>query len=260
LRERGLSGLINPLAVGSLPTITGGYFLWGELNSKAPAMGWLIGSSIAFGLGLLVVLLGVPLTLRFREVLFDPESGAFTYRRRMFLLTRRTEGAADGRVHCASLHGAVQFVARIYFPDGGVTVGVCRGEEEVWARARELEELLGIEWIWGTPIVEGSEPTWSRVERDIHRGRTYRRVEQIPRDLDLYLRCTECGDVVPTLPGVDEACSCRNIVVQGMAETESGEMADWEIGRLSVSHLDRVELVRDARDVVGEGVEEIAVG
>jgi hypothetical protein len=65
---------------------------------------------------------------------------------------------------------------------------------------------------------------------------------------------------VPTLPGVDEACSCRNIVVQGMAETESGEMADWEIGRLSVSHLDRVELVRDARDVVGEGVEEIAVG
>ena len=58
---------------------------------------------------------------------------------------------------------------------------------------------------------------------------------QIPKDKGIFYRCLECGDVIPSLPDDNIACSCRSICI------------DIDMWRLYVRDYDKMEAVRVRR-------------
>lgn len=42
-------------------------------------------------------------------------------------------------------------------------------------------------------------------------GRHYASTGDIPKDLDIFYRCDECGDFVPSVPKRNGGCTCGNV-------------------------------------------------
>ena len=53
-----------------------------------------------------------------------------------------------------------------------------------------------------------------------------------PTGTDLYYECLKCGDVIPSMPGHNTHCKCRNI------------MLDNDYGRLSIGDHSKLRLFR----------------
>ena len=44
-------------------------------------------------------------------------------------------------------------------------------------------------------------------------GTGYASTADIPKDTDLYYRCEDCGDVIPSVPVQNTGCKCGNVFI-----------------------------------------------
>jgi hypothetical protein len=63
----------------------------------------------------------------------------------------------------------------------------------------------------------------------------FKSTADVPRDDDLFYRCTDCGRVIPSVPDDNVGCDCGNIFI------------DKDYWRLIVANLEKLEVVRKRR-------------
>ncbi len=63
-------------------------------------------------------------------------------------------------------------------------------------------------------------------------GSNYKDAPEVPKDYDLYYRCTECGGIIPSLPKDNIGCTCGNVFI------------DKDYWRLCVEDYKKMEVVR----------------
>lgn len=44
-------------------------------------------------------------------------------------------------------------------------------------------------------------------------GETYKNTADVPKDDDIYYRCTDCGDTIPSVPDSNIGCNCGNVYI-----------------------------------------------
>jgi hypothetical protein len=44
-------------------------------------------------------------------------------------------------------------------------------------------------------------------------GNNYRSTADVPKDDDIYYRCADCGDIIPSVPDDNIGCKCGNIYI-----------------------------------------------
>jgi hypothetical protein len=44
-------------------------------------------------------------------------------------------------------------------------------------------------------------------------GKNYKNTADVPKDDDIYYRCTDCGDVIPSVPDDNIGCKCGNVYI-----------------------------------------------
>lgn len=44
-------------------------------------------------------------------------------------------------------------------------------------------------------------------------GTGYASMGDVPKDTDLYYRCEDCGDVIPSVPKQNMGCECGNVFI-----------------------------------------------
>lgn len=65
----------------------------------------------------------------------------------------------------------------------------------------------------------------------------FKRTADVPKDDDLFYRCTDCGTVIPSVPEDNIGCSCGNVFI------------DKDCWRLIVVNLANLEVVRKKESV-----------
>lgn len=63
----------------------------------------------------------------------------------------------------------------------------------------------------------------------------FTRTSDVPKDDDLFYRCTECGSVIPSVPNDNIGCECGNVFI------------DRDCWRLVVVDLAKMEVVKKIR-------------
>jgi hypothetical protein len=63
-------------------------------------------------------------------------------------------------------------------------------------------------------------------------GKNYKNTADVPKDDDIYYRCTDCGDIIPSVPDDNIGCKCGNIYID----------KDW--WRLVVVDFGKFEVLR----------------
>ncbi|MAU68223.1 hypothetical protein [Hyphomonas sp.] len=63
-------------------------------------------------------------------------------------------------------------------------------------------------------------------------GTGYASTADIPKDTDLYYRCEDCGDVIPSVPVQNTGCKCGNVFI------------DKDYCRLVVADLSKISVLR----------------
>ena len=63
-------------------------------------------------------------------------------------------------------------------------------------------------------------------------GMDYKNTADIPKDEDIFYRCTDCGDTIPSVPDDNIGCSCGNIFI------------DKDCWRLVIVNLTKMEVLR----------------
>jgi hypothetical protein len=63
----------------------------------------------------------------------------------------------------------------------------------------------------------------------------FTRTSDVPKDVDLFYRCTECGSVIPSVPDDNIGCDCGNVFI------------DKDYWRLVVVDLAKMEVVKKIR-------------
>lgn len=63
-------------------------------------------------------------------------------------------------------------------------------------------------------------------------GTGYKDESEIPKDDDLYYRCTRCGGFVPSVPQHSVGCKCGNVFIE------------YELWRLVIDDFSKMEVVR----------------
>ncbi len=63
-------------------------------------------------------------------------------------------------------------------------------------------------------------------------GSDYNDTSNVPKDDDIYYRCTDCHDVIPSVPDDNIGCSCGNVFI------------DKDYWRLVVANMKNFEVVR----------------
>lgn len=63
----------------------------------------------------------------------------------------------------------------------------------------------------------------------------FTRTSDVPKDDDLFYRCTECGSVIPSVPNDNIGCECGNVFI------------DRDYWRLVVVDLAKMEVVKKIR-------------
>ncbi len=63
-------------------------------------------------------------------------------------------------------------------------------------------------------------------------GTGYTSTADIPKDTDLYYRCEDCGDVIPSVPEQNAGCKCGNVFI------------DKDYWRLVVADLGKVSVLK----------------
>jgi hypothetical protein len=63
----------------------------------------------------------------------------------------------------------------------------------------------------------------------------FTRVSDVPKDDDLFYRCTECDSVIPSVPDDNIGCECGNVFI------------DKDYWRLVVVDLAKMEVVKKRR-------------
>ena len=65
-------------------------------------------------------------------------------------------------------------------------------------------------------------------------GSNYGNSGEVPKDRDLFYRCTDCGGVIPSVPKDSAGCSCGNVFI------------DRDYWRLVVADMKKFEVLRKA--------------
>ena len=65
-------------------------------------------------------------------------------------------------------------------------------------------------------------------------GTGYNDTSDVPKDDDIYYRCVDCLDVIPSVPHDNIGCSCGNIFI------------DKDCWRLVVANMQKLEVVKIA--------------
>lgn len=60
----------------------------------------------------------------------------------------------------------------------------------------------------------------------------FTRTSEVPKDEDLFYRCTDCGAVIPSVPDDNIGCECGNVFI------------DKDYWRLIVVDLSKLEVVK----------------
>ena len=63
-------------------------------------------------------------------------------------------------------------------------------------------------------------------------GDNYNDTSNVPKDDDIYYRCKDCRDVIPSVPDDNIGCSCGNVFI------------DKDYWRLVVANMKNFEVVR----------------
>lgn len=63
-------------------------------------------------------------------------------------------------------------------------------------------------------------------------GKGYTDTSEVPKDQGLYYKCSRCGEVIPSIPKDNTACSCDNIYI------------DIDMWRLDIEDFSRMEVVK----------------
>lgn len=63
-------------------------------------------------------------------------------------------------------------------------------------------------------------------------GTNYKSTADIPRDEDIYYRCDDCGDIIPSVPAHNIGCKCGNVFI------------DKDYWRLIVADLSKMSVLR----------------
>jgi translation initiation factor 2B subunit (eIF-2B alpha/beta/delta family) len=61
---------------------------------------------------------------------------------------------------------------------------------------------------------------------------SFKRTSEVPKDEDIFYRCTDCGGVIPSVPDDNIGCSCGNIFI------------DKDCWRLIVVDITKLEVVK----------------
>jgi len=60
----------------------------------------------------------------------------------------------------------------------------------------------------------------------------FKTTADVPKDDDLFYRCTDCGEAIPSIPDDNIGCECGNIFI------------DKDCWRLVVADMTKIEVVR----------------
>ncbi len=60
----------------------------------------------------------------------------------------------------------------------------------------------------------------------------FKRLSEIPKDDDLYYKCSDCNRIIPSIPTKNIGCECGNIFI------------DKDYWRLVVADLSKIEVLR----------------
>lgn len=60
----------------------------------------------------------------------------------------------------------------------------------------------------------------------------FKRTSDVPKDGDLFYRCTDCGAIIPSVPNDNIGCECGNVFI------------DKDCWRLVVVDLTKLEVIR----------------
>jgi hypothetical protein len=63
-------------------------------------------------------------------------------------------------------------------------------------------------------------------------GSDYRSTSDVPKDRDIYYRCDDCGDIIPSVPAHNVGCKCGNVFI------------DKDYWRLVVAKMNRLSSLR----------------
>jgi hypothetical protein len=63
-------------------------------------------------------------------------------------------------------------------------------------------------------------------------GNEYHDTDEVPRDYDIFYRCTNCGKIIPSVPDDNIGCDCENVFI------------DKDYGRLIVRDFNKFEVLR----------------
>jgi len=63
-------------------------------------------------------------------------------------------------------------------------------------------------------------------------GNNYDDTSSVPKDDDIWYRCTDCGDMIPSVPEDNIGCGCGNVFI------------DKDCWRLVVANMKAFEVVR----------------
>lgn len=63
----------------------------------------------------------------------------------------------------------------------------------------------------------------------------FKSTSDVPKDVDLFYHCLDCGKVIPSVPDSNIGCDCGNIFI------------DKDCWRLIVANLAKLEVVRKKR-------------
>jgi hypothetical protein len=63
-------------------------------------------------------------------------------------------------------------------------------------------------------------------------GTGYKKTADVPKDDDLFYRCTDCGVAIPSVPSDNVGCDCGNVFI------------DRDYWRLIVADITKLEVIR----------------
>jgi len=66
-------------------------------------------------------------------------------------------------------------------------------------------------------------------------GKNYKKISEIPRDKNIFYKCTECGGIISSVPKGNIGCECRNIFI------------DKDYGRLIVDDFSKIEVIKKSK-------------
>ena len=61
-------------------------------------------------------------------------------------------------------------------------------------------------------------------------GKNYQDTADVPKEDDIYYRCTDCGDIIPSVPDDNIGCKCGHVYI----EKDLWRLVVMDFGKLEV--------------------------